>query len=156
MLDRVKAWNDRTRLRNQARAERMNAWMDTHGPNTWSPEAAAARAADPGAVASFAGVSVYPDRILRDASTHGPADEQPAVNVSATVVTGGSVSSRATLTRSLVPGMHGWQKEVDHREAQLVVDGPTFQWVIPIRPDQADKARQFAATITSVGRQASV
>lgn len=157
MLDRLKAWNDRTRVRNQARADRVNAWMDTHGPNTFSPAAADARAvraamSDPDAVASLAGLTVYPDRIVR--RDHTGVDEQPVAGVAANVDVSGGITSRATLTRAVTVG-GGWQKEVDHRDAQLVIDGPAFQWVVPISPGQAGQARQFAATVTTIGRQAS-
>lgn len=152
MLDGLKRWNDRTRARNQARADRMNAWMDTHGPNTWSPAAAAARRADPGALATLAGVSLHPDRIVLR-NEFGTV-EQPVAGVTATVDTSGAITARGTLTRAATVG-GGWQKQVDTREAQLVIDGPAFQWVIPLPPDQAGQARQFAAQITTAGRQTS-
>lgn len=150
MLDGLKRWNDRTRARNQARADRMNAWMDTHGPNAWSPAATAARLADPGALATLAGVSLHPDRIVL--RNELGMVEQPVAGVSATVHTGGGISARGTLTRAALVG-GGWQKTVDTRDAQLVIDGPAFQWVVPLMPDQAGQARQFAAQVTTAGRR---
>lgn len=159
MFSRIKQWNDETRERNIARAARMNAWMDLHGPNAFTVRGAEARAvaaamADPEVVTSYAGLTVYPDRIVRQTSA-APLEEQPIEGVTASVVTGGNVTSRATFTRAATLG-GGWQKQVDHREAQIVVDGPTFQWIVPLRVDQVDAARQLAATITTVGRRAAV
>lgn len=150
----LKAWSDRTRARNQARAERMNAWMDTHGPNAFSESAAEIRRIDYDAVASCAGVHVYPDRIVRSDWARTVVDEQLIAGVTASVEASGNISTRGTLTRAALVG-GGWQKTVDAREAALVVDGPGFRWVVPIKPDQTGQAREFAATVTTIGRQAT-
>lgn len=93
--------------------------------------------------------------------------------VSATVQAEGSlsVSSCATLTRSLTP-LTGWQKKtvVDTRATFLVIDGPEFEWVVEV-PDQpilSDSplahafgipggmdAHQFAAAVTTAARKSA-
>lgn len=56
------------------------------------------------------------------------------------------VAARSTLSRSLVPGMHGWQKKIDSRELAIVIDGPEGQWVVDVPAGHTlflKAARQF-------------
>jgi len=107
-------------------------------------------------IATYQGVRLFPDRIVRlpvSWMRNEVADSFPLVGVSATVETAGNVYSRGTIVRNWV--LTGWQKKIDTREAYLVINGPEFQWVLPLQPDQTRSARQFAALVTTFGRRAS-
>lgn len=105
-------------------------------------------------LATFQGVHVYPDWIIKFG---GETECHPIAGVSATTEEIGSISSRSTLTRSAVPGLHGWQKQTDNRQGYLVVDGPDFQWQISYTPGpQSGDPRGVAAAITTAGRQAAL
>lgn len=113
-------------------------------------------------IASYNGVHVYPDRIIRLPDIAGGmigvvAECRPVAGVSASTEQDGAVSARSTLTRSMVPGMHGWQKKTDSRRGFLVIDGPDFQWQVAFTPqfNQGAGARKFAAAVTTAGRQAA-
>lgn len=58
-------------------------------------------------IRSFQNVHLYPDRGIIKLPMLGDAECRPIVGTSASVEETGTISSRATLTRSLVPGMHG-------------------------------------------------
>lgn len=105
---------------------------------------------------TYSSLHAFPDRIINKPLI-GAAEERPIAGVSATVAQAGQRGSRSTLTRSLVPGMHGWQKGVDDRSAWMTVDGPDFQWTVSVGTDgfSLRAARQFAAQLTGWGRQAS-
>ncbi|MCA1707048.1 MAG: SHOCT domain-containing protein [Actinobacteria bacterium] len=112
------------------------------------------------AIASYNGVHVYPDRIIRLPNLAGgmfiEPESRPIAGVSATVEETGAVSSRSTLTRSMAPGLHGWQKKTDDRKGFVVVDGPDFQWQVSYSPQMdLGGARKFAAAVTTAGRQAA-
>jgi hypothetical protein len=130
-------------------------------------------------VAHLRGVHLFPDRIIRlpegllggllgGGMQNMTADAEcyPLASVTATVEQAGGVSvgGRSTLTRSLVPGMHGWQKktEADTREAWLVVSGPQFQWQVQLvakgltgTNGEVGLARQFAAKINGAASKFS-
>lgn len=104
----------------------------------------------------FSSLHVFPDRIINK-PVIGAAEERPLAGVSASVEQAGQRGSRSTLTRSMVPGLHGWQKSTDDRSAWLTIDGPDFQWTFNIGTDSLSlrMARQFAAQLTGWGRHAA-
>jgi hypothetical protein len=110
-------------------------------------------------IKSYNGIHVYPDRVIRLPDIAGSmfveAECRPIAGVAAKIEETGSISSRTTLTRSLVPGMHGWQKETDHRKGFIIIDGPNFQWHVEYSP-QMDfgGARKFIAAINTTARGA--
>lgn len=113
-----------------------------------------------GRIAQFSGFHLYPDKIVV-ADRTGVHDSRELHGVSATVNEGGSRSSRATLTRSMVPGLHGWQKGQDDRYAELIVEGPDFYWFKPLtmpvgsqfNPHDVAPARAFAGQVNHIARQ---
>lgn len=110
-------------------------------------------------IRSYNSVHVYPDRIIRLPDMVGgmfvEAECRPIAGVAAKLEETGSISSRTTLTRSLVPGMHGWQKQTDHREGFVIIDGPDFQWHVAYAPEMDfGGARKFVAAINTTARAA--
>lgn len=103
-------------------------------------------------LAVFAGLHVFPDRIVRlphfgngvAGLTETEPSMQPIAGVSARVESD-QVAPRATLTRSLLLG--GWQKP-GSSDARLTVTGPGFTWSVPVAAREADAARTFAAELT--------
>lgn len=79
----------------------------------------------------------------------------PIAGVQATVENSGGVGGCSTLTRTLVPGAHGWQKKVDARESFLIITGPSFQWAVKVEPALSTFARDFAAKVTGAGNAAA-
>lgn len=169
-MGRLKDWNDRQRAAARERMAGNEATMRGQLPTRTTPapqqhEADVAEPTDPRAwvkankrhrIAELAGVNVFADRIIRLNTWPLPGgDVQPVAGVEATVDLSGGVSGRATLTRTAIPGAHGWQKKVDTRETWLVVDGPDFQWTVQVPQVLASKARGFAAAITTAGRRAA-
>ncbi len=68
------------------------------------------------------------------------------------ILLSGGVAARSTLSRSLAPGMHGWQKKIDSRELAIVIDGPDAQWVVDVPAGHTlvlKAARQFAAAVNT-------
>jgi len=115
-------------------------------------------------IAEFSGIHLFPDRIIRlpSMTTAGSltnlvadAGSFPVGGVKAVVDQVGEVSARTTLTRTLVPGAHGWQKKVDNRECFLTITGPEFQWVLTVDQGLAGQAGQFAAKVTGAGGAAA-
>jgi hypothetical protein len=110
-------------------------------------------------VAELKGINVFPDRIIKVPSLVAPTlairpGEYPLDGAHAEVTLEGSVDARTTLTRSLVPGMHGWQKKMDNREVWLTITAPEFEWVVPAQPGpDATLARQFAAALNVASRK---
>ncbi|MDQ3151991.1 MAG: SHOCT domain-containing protein [Actinomycetota bacterium] len=101
-------------------------------------------------------VHVYPDRIIKVPLLLGEAEGRSIVGVSARVEEVGGISSRSTLTRSVVPGMHGWQKKSDDRKGYVVIDGPDFQWQIEYAPQfDLGGARKFVAAVNTAARAAA-
>jgi hypothetical protein len=104
-------------------------------------------------------IYLFPDRIIRLRTSEQP-ESQPIAGVTATMEQIGGVSARTTLTRAATVG-DGWQKEVDTRQTFLIVDGPEFQWSLPIPTPPAMAAQQFTATrqfasaVTAAGRAAT-
>lgn len=84
-------------------------------------------------IRSFQKVHLFPDRLIK-LPAFGAVEQRPINGVSASLEESGTISSRTTLTRSLVPGMHGWQKQQDNRKGFVVLDGPDFQWRIEYVP----------------------
>ncbi|MBC3191662.1 hypothetical protein H7X46_11380 [Pseudonocardia sp. C8] len=145
MFDKLKRWSERQQAAAQdrlARTDPVRAWVERHKMER---------------IAHLAGVHLFPDRIVRTPSllADEKAEERPVAGVSASVDNTGGVSGRATLTRTAIPGAHGWQKKVDTRETWLVVDGPDFQWSVQVEQAKASQARAFAAQITTAGRKAA-
>src|SRR5690606_28097461 len=116
-------------------------------------------------VTVYEGIHVFPDVIMRipmftwtsSNSMLGEPARHPMVGVSARVEVEGEVYARATLTRAAVPGMHGWQKKVDEREAVFVVEGPDFMWQFKLQPQKhvLTHARDVARKITHAGNAAT-
>ena len=163
MLSRLKQWNDDQRAKARARMAGNEATLRAGLTPAWAqtPHAdvedvrAWMRDNERHRRASFAGVHLFNDHIVRLSMWPMPGGVRyPLAGVTASVSVAGGYGARATLTRSMVPGLHGWQKPVDTREAVLTVDGPQFQWVIPLHPAGAGAARRFAATVTTAGRAA--
>jgi len=104
----------------------------------------------------YRNVHVYADRIIR-MPLLTPPESHPIAGVSAKIEETGGVSSRSTLTRSAVPGMHGWQKQTDNRNGYVVIDGPDFQWQLEYLP-QMDMggARKFMTALNTAGRVAAI
>ncbi|MDN5934165.1 MAG: hypothetical protein L0I24_24350 [Pseudonocardia sp.] len=107
-------------------------------------------------LATFSGVHVFPDRIIKLPNIMGgmagineAPDEQPITGVSARVESD-QAAPRATLTRSLLLG--GWQKP-GSSDARLVVTGPGFTWSVPVPKRDIAAARTFAAELTTHGQQ---
>lgn len=175
MLDRLKQWNDRQRDAAQQRLADLDAKrtgqkaaqqerydeLRAKLPDSPFPPAAETmkawvKANRQARIAELAGVHVFPDRIIRMQPWPGQhGEEYPIAGVQASVDQEGGLSGRATLTRTAVPGAHGWQKKVDTRETWLVVDGPDFQWSVQVPQPNAGQARGFAAAITTAGRRAA-
>lgn len=111
-------------------------------------------------------LSLFPDRIIRLPIIGPPLLDgtnyddmmRPIEGVEAELVESGSVSSRSTLTRTLVPGAHGWQKKMDNRDFRLVTTGSNFEWTIKVQGTGpggsmlVGQARKFAAAANDVGR----
>lgn len=97
---------------------------------------------------------LFPDQIIRLPTlwSSDATESFPLSGVSAEVGTAGGISSRGTLTRSVAVG--GWQKKADTRESWMIVDGPEFQWLVPLKPHETRMARKFAAQVTALGRRA--
>ncbi|WP_245887967.1 SHOCT domain-containing protein [Geodermatophilus tzadiensis] len=115
-------------------------------------------------VAEFSDVHLFSDRIIRlpglasvGSITNLTAEAEcfPVAGVTAVLDQVGAVSARSTLTRTLVPGAHGWQKKIDDREWWLTITGPEFQWVLSVAPMLKTVARQFAAEVTGTGNAAA-
>lgn len=107
-------------------------------------------------VASYQGVHVYPDRIIR-LQTFAESESHPVAGVSATIEETGGISARSTLTRSTVPGLHGWQKQTDNRRGYIVIDGPDFQWQVQYAPQfDMGGARKFVAAANTMSRKAAM
>lgn len=110
-------------------------------------------------IAKVAGLYLFEDRIVRLSSLFNYGtdnDIQPVAGAIARVDTAGGIAARATLARSAVPGMHGWQQKIDTRELWIVIDGPTFQWQVQVlRTNDAHKARKFAEKVNTVSRLAA-
>ncbi len=115
-------------------------------------------------IAEFSDVHLFPDRIIRLpglasmgslTNLTAEAESFPVAGVKAEVDQVGAVSARSTLTRTLVPGAHGWQKKVDDREWWLTITGAEFQWVLKVEPMLKTLARQFAAKVTGTGNAAA-
>ena len=107
-------------------------------------------------IASYRDVHVYADRLIRMPLIAWP-ECRPIAGVSAKIEETGGVSSRSSLTRSMVPGMHGWQKQTDNRKGYIVIDGPDFQWQLEYLP-QLDMggARKFMTALNTAGRAAAL
>lgn len=84
---------------------------------------------------------------------HGD-ERYPLRGLKIAVDTAGNITSRPTLTRYLFTGplAFAWQKKIDAREMYLTIEGPTFGFVIPVHPDDAYGARQFAAQVNAASR----
>ena len=143
MFNRVKQWASEqrdTQRELRARTLELKAWVKDHKAEQ---------------VASVAGLYVFPDRLVRLPSfepLNTAVDSQPIAGVEASLQQTGSVYARATLTRAVTVG-NGWQKKTDDRDAWLQVDGPDFQWIIPVPQHMAAQASKAAAAITRFGRQ---
>lgn len=103
-------------------------------------------------LATFAGLHVFPDRIIKLMNVLGgmagineAPDEQPIGGVSARVENNQD-APRATLTRSLLLG--GWQKS-GASDARLIVAGPGFTWSVPVPKRDVAAARTFAAELST-------
>ena len=114
-------------------------------------------------LAKFETIHVFPDQIIKLPYLMGGVDgintepdQQPVAGVTASVDTEGGASSRSTLTRSLVPGMHGEGKKVDTREVWLNITGPNFGWAVKVTDTHSGVARKFAAELTAFGQQQAV
>ena len=115
----------------------------------------------------FGDYHLFPDCIVRlpsastatiggliDTTSDWP-EHYPLQGAHAEIDTTGGIAARATLARSLVPGMHGWQKEIDTRELAIVVSHPEYDLVIDAASsNQLDikLARRFAATINQAAK----
>lgn len=112
-----------------------------------------------GFLTDFSGVSLYVDAITHDGSRRG------LQGVSASVESAGEITKRMTATRviggGLLFGPAGAvigalaKKKRDDRELYLYVDGPDFQWVVPVDPTAGAVARAFAARINTEARELS-
>jgi hypothetical protein len=110
--------------------------------------------------------NVYPNRLIRlpeenpwlPNSNLDDVDARSIVGVTAQLEEAGDVAARATLTRSLVPGMHGWQKKIDTRVSHVVVTGPDFEWWVHYDPKAAfigSLPQQLVAAINNASRAAT-
>lgn len=117
---------------------------------------------------AWRGVHVYPDRLIRLPEMAGapsmldemgtPAEARSIVGVTARLEESGAIAARATLARSLVPGMHGWQKKIDTRVAHVVITGPDFEWWVAYDPKTRFLGRlpqQLVAAINQASRAAT-
>lgn len=161
---------ERKLTREQQKQERNEAWRAVN------PEKAARRDAQEAAsqrykdhkqglkdymathhkITFYRNVHVYADRLIRMPILAQP-ESRPIAGVSAKIEETGAVSSRSTLARSAVPGMHGWQKQTDNRKGYVVIDGPDFQWQLEYLP-QMDMggARKFMTALNTAGRVAAI
>jgi hypothetical protein len=106
-------------------------------------------------IQSFQNVHLYQNRIIK-LPVLDDAECRPIVGTSASVEETGTISSRSTLTRSLVPGMHGWQKKTDNRKGYVVIEGPDFQWQIEYLPQlDLGGARKFVTAVNTAARSAA-
>lgn len=146
MFNRVKQWASEqrdTQRELRARTLELKAWVKDHKAEQ---------------VASVAGLHVFPDRLITLPALENvtiAVDSQPIAGVEAILQQTGTVYARATLTRAVTVG-NGWQKKNDDRDAWLQVDGPDFQWIIPVSQHLVSQASKAAAAITRFGRQAAV
>jgi hypothetical protein len=94
----------------------------------------------------FAGVS------LSDVRISFQGQSAPVAGARAYVEQDGDVVQRESPARALVRGLRGaFGGRVAARELFLIVDGPGFQFVVPCEPQQAARARTFAAAICAAG-----
>ena len=80
------------------------------------------------------------------------------VGVTATVETAGEITRRVTATRILATGVFALalKKKKDDRELYLIVEGETFSFAAECDPKQGSTARQFAAAINTVSKEACI
>lgn len=104
--------------------------------------------AGPVVLAKFLNLSVTRTHLIYKGESY------PIAGLSVTVDAAGSVSRRPTLTRWLIGGPFSlaFQKRLDNRELYLTFEGPTFGFVVPVHPDIAYGARQFAAKVNAASR----
>lgn len=84
-------------------------------------------------------------------------DVWPLAGAEATVETAGEMRTRLSATRIALIGIFalGARKKVDKRELYITVEGPDFAFVESVNPKRGKKAREFAAQLTTLGRQAA-
>jgi len=160
---------ERKSARQQRQQERNDAWRAANPEKAarWDAQKAAAERckdykqglkdymATHHGIASYRDVHVYADRLIRMPVLAGP-ESRPIAGVSAKIEEAGGISARSTLTRSAVPGMHGWQKQTDNRKGYIIIDGPDFQWQLEYAPQfDLGGARKFMTALNTAGRSAA-
>ena len=84
-------------------------------------------------------------------------DVRPLAGVTVAVEASGSINRRVTATRLVAGGIVGgllFRKKQDDRDIVMLVDGPEFQWLIPIHPKGIAAARAYAARVNTAARSA--
>jgi len=97
---------------------------------------------------------------IKDGRIHGPTKNHGNValaGATAVVETAGDIDRRVTGTRLLMTGpfAFGLRKKKDTRELFLTVEGSDGVFVVEVKPDQQKRAREAAARITTLGKQAA-
>jgi len=97
---------------------------------------------------------------IKDGRIHGPTRHHGNVALSgatAVVETSGDVDRRVTAARLIMTGPFalGLRKKKDTRELFLTVEGSDGVFVVEVKPDQQKRAREAAARITTLGKQAA-
>lgn len=88
------------------------------------------------------------------AELHRGRERQPLSGVTARVETVGQIRQVVSAGRVIMTGGLGllFRKTVDERQTYLIIDGPAFQWLVEVKPDQQSDARAFAARVTTAAR----
>jgi hypothetical protein len=102
---------------------------------------------------AFAGV------LLQDGRIRFSGNEYTITpGVRAVVETSGQILQRFTVTRLALLGPFGLAlpKSKDRREVFLTIEGDDFAFVVPVDPTTQMAARQFAARVNAVSKQAAI
>lgn len=100
----------------------------------------------------FAGIKVTHDSIQYDRTSY------PLTGASAEVESAGHFRTRLSATRIALVGPLALlaRKSVDDRELYLLITTTAGQFVAPVDPKKGLEAREFAATINSLGARDAV
>jgi hypothetical protein len=97
---------------------------------------------------------------IKDGRIYGPSTSHGNValaGATAVVETAGDIDRRVTATRLIMTGplAFGLRKKKDNRELFLTVEGSDGVFVVKVSPDKQQQARNAAAKITTLGKQAA-
>lgn len=131
-----------------ARMDRMNAKQDNADRAAGKPVGAR----EYFLLENFAGIT-YTDTTIQLGD-----DVRPLAGVTVEVEASGSINRRVTATRLVAGGIVGgllFRKKQDDRDIVMLVDGPEFQWLLPIHPKGIAAARSYATRVNTAARTMS-